>query len=405
MIYKLNYLALIIPVFLIFIALEYLYARHKKHGDYYTFNNTVSNLCVGIAERLMDLFFSGSFIFVYQFIYQRYALFHFSTRWYVWLTLLLATDFIWYWYHRLSHNINIFWSAHIVHHQSEDFNLTVAARITIFQAAIRCGFWAILPFIGFHPLMVTSILIIHGAYSFFTHTRVVGKLGILEYVLVTPSHHRVHHASDEKYLDKNYGDIFIIWDKLFGTFQQEEEEPQYGITHPLKNNSFLWQHFHYLLEMFFAFKLAKGFKAKWDIVFGSPGHINPAIRKSIVNKLNLNKSNRSPGSNFKIYVKAQIIISVIILSVLVLFIQYIGLQERVALSLFIILTLINCGALLEQNRWIYYLEISRLYIPFIYLCYQYSYTRLFVVISLIIVIVSYLFPVSKWYRQQLFETA
>ena len=141
--------------------------------------------------------------------------------------MLLATDFVWYWYHRLGHEVNIFWGAHIVHHQSEEFNFTVAARITTLQAIVRNVFWCILPFIGFHPNLVMTILVVHGVYSFFTHTQILEKQKWLEYIFITPSLHGVHHASDEKYLDKNYGDVFVFWDKLFGTFQKEEEKPKY----------------------------------------------------------------------------------------------------------------------------------------------------------------------------------
>jgi len=136
------------------------------------------------------------------------------------MLLLLATDLVWYWYHRLGHEINILWGAHIVHHHSEDFNYTVSARITTLQSIVRNVFWSILPFAGFQPGMVIVILVIHGTYSFFTHTQVIGKLGWAEYIFITPTHHGVHHASNPKYLNKNYGDIFVFWDKLFGTFQR-----------------------------------------------------------------------------------------------------------------------------------------------------------------------------------------
>jgi alkylglycerol monooxygenase len=178
---------------------------------------------VGVAERLIDLFTAGAFYYFYAYLYEHFALFDIEEGVLLWIALILATDFVWYWYHRMGHEINLFWGFHVVHHTSEEFNYTAGTRITIFQAVLRTGCWAVLPIIGFPPGMITTMLIIHGLYPFFTHTQLIGKLGILEYVLVTPSHHRVHHASNEKYLDKNYGDMFIIWDKLFGTFAQEEE--------------------------------------------------------------------------------------------------------------------------------------------------------------------------------------
>eukprot|EP01136_Pigoraptor_vietnamica_P037122 Opistho-1_new@104650 len=118
--------------------------------------------------------------------------------------------------------------------------------------------------------MVIIILTIHGTYSFFTHTRLIGKLGWLEHVFITPSLHGVHHASDELYLDKNFGDVFVFWDKLFGTFQKEIHQPTYGLTHPIKSHSFLWQHFHYYLELIAACKQVNGHHKKLMILFGHP---------------------------------------------------------------------------------------------------------------------------------------
>lgn len=116
--------------------------------------------------------------------------------------------------------------------KAKKFNYTVSARITTFQAIIRNVFWCLLPLAGFHPTMVFATLVIHGAYSFFTHTQLIKNLGWLEYIFITPSLHGVHHASNEKYINKNYGDLFVFWDKVFGTFQKEEEEikPVYGLA-------------------------------------------------------------------------------------------------------------------------------------------------------------------------------
>lgn len=215
--HNLNFAAFAIPAFFIFVGLEYFVSR-KKRKDVFQFETSVANMSVGIAERLLNLFLTASFYNLFQWIFVNYAVWQIPNTWYVWIVLLLATDLVWYWYHRVGHEVNIIWAAHVVHHQSEAFNFTVSARITSAQAIIRNAFWCILPWAGFHPDMVTAMLVVHGTYSFFTHTQLVPRLGWLEYVLITPSHHRVHHASNEKYLNKNYGDLFVFWDKLFGTF-------------------------------------------------------------------------------------------------------------------------------------------------------------------------------------------
>ncbi|WP_029285153.1 sterol desaturase family protein [Pedobacter sp. R20-19] len=364
-----NYLAFAIPAFFIFVFIEYQIAQRRKREKIFKYESSIANFSVGIAERLLNLFMAASFYQVYEWVYSHYALFQIPNKWYVWLLLLLATDFVWYWYHRLGHEINFLWAAHIVHHQSEEFNFTAAARITTIQAIIRNIFWCVLPLIGFQPQMIITILLVHGAYSFFTHTQLIGKLGWLEYVLITPSLHGVHHASDEKYLDKNYGDVFVFWDKLFGTFQQEEEPPKYGLTHPIKSYSFLWQHFHYYLEIAEAYRRADGPKAKWNALFGSPALMDQNIRPALEVRYFQNKEKKQSGSKFKKYLNIQLIMVVITLTANTMFYSFLSSIDRWAILILVLITLINIGALLEQRIWIYYLEAFRLILLFAYLFY------------------------------------
>ncbi|RZJ64839.1 MAG: fatty acid hydroxylase family protein [Flavobacterium sp.] len=360
------------PAFFIFVYIEYKIAQNQKRTSVFKYESTVANFSIGIAERLLNLFIAASFYQLYDWVYRNYALFDISSAWYVWVLILLATDFVWYWYHRLGHEINFLWAAHIVHHQSEEFNLSAAARITTFQALFRNIFWCVLPFIGFHPTMIITILLVHGAYSFFTHTQLVGKLGWLEHVFITPSLHGVHHASDEKYLDKNYGDVFVFWDKLFGTFQTEEEPPKFGLTHPLKSYSFLWQHFHYYLEIGEAYKRANGFKAKWNALFGSPALMDQNIRPILERKFRQDKIKQQSKPRFKFYLNTQLIIVVAMLTGLTLYFNLMNITDQLAILFFIIITLINIGALLEQRKWIYYLECFRLILVLAYLFYSFN---------------------------------
>src|SRR6201991_484612 len=249
-----NMLALAVPFFVFFMALEFFIARQKKK-NYFNLHHSIANISVGIAERLLDVWVTGLFFFIYDYLQQHIGLFTIHPGILLWIVLLLCTDFLWYWYHRLAHEVNLFWAVHVVHHQSEDFNYTVSARITVFQAAVRCLFWCALPLIGFPPGMIAIFLLIHGLYPFFIHTQMLGKWGWFENILVTPTHHGIHHASNPEYLDKNYGDVLIIWDKLFGTFAREKKEVEivYGLTKPLNSHSFLWQHFHFPLEVWMNF--------------------------------------------------------------------------------------------------------------------------------------------------------
>lgn len=356
---NINIFAFAVPLFLFFIALEYFISR-KTGKKYFHFNETIANLNVGIAERLIDLFTAGGFYFVYDYLHQHFALLDIQPTLLHWILLLLFTDFLWYWYHRLGHEVNIFWAAHVVHHQSEDFNLTTGTRITIIQAVARTFFWTIIPVIGFPAEMITVVLIIHGIYPFFTHTQLIGKLGILEYILVTPSHHRVHHATNEQYLDKNYGDMFIIWDKLFGTFAKETEAPVYGLTKPLGSHSFLWQHFHFFVELGLAVTSQKGFWNKLKVVFGKPAEFDERMRSKAEILFLSHRKVQAPTHRFKGYVLGQMAFTLFLLFWFLLLEAYVPLPVQLAITAFILFTLINSGAILEQRRWVFYLEYLRI---------------------------------------------
>lgn len=355
---KINILALAVPFFIGFILVEY-FVSQKRKKKLHQFEESIANLNVGIAERVTDLLTTGAFYFVFSWIYNNYAIFDIHPGFLSWVLIFLVTDFVWYWYHRFGHKVNLFWSVHVVHHQSDDFNYTVSTRITIFQAVARGLFWSVLPLLGFPPDMIAVFLIIHGVYPFFTHTQLVGKLGWLEYVFVTPSHHRVHHSSNPEYLDKNYGDILIIWDKLLGTFAEEKEEPKYGLTKPLNSYSFLWQHFHFQLEMLLALREAKGIKAKLKVLFGKPDDIDPVHREYLEEKL-LNRNKQPIQLALQRLILLNTVITLIVLFFTLLLTEYVTTQQQILLCVFILVSIINSGAMIEQKRWVFYLDYFRL---------------------------------------------
>lgn len=398
-----NYLAFALPAFFLFLFIEYQVAKLKKREDIFKYESSISNISIGIAERLLNLFIAASFYQLFYFIYENYALFQIPNNWITWIALILATDFVWYWYHRLGHEVNFLWAAHIVHHQSEEFNLTVAARITTLQALIRNIFWCVLPFVGFHPALVIFILIFHGIYSFFTHTQMIGKMKWLEYIFITPSLHGVHHASDEKYLDKNYGDVFVFWDKMFGTFQKEEEKPNYGLTHPIKSYSFLWQHFHYYLEIYEATKRTDGFKNKLKVVFGSPATMDQDIRPMLEKKWLPNKENPNYHFRYKSYLNFQIGLSFVLMSVITYYFGLLSSFDKYFGTFFILITLINCGALMEQRKWIYYLEYLRIISLISYVLISFGYAHLIFVIIAFFIVIEQIFRLSIWYKSNVLK--
>jgi alkylglycerol monooxygenase len=401
---NINMLAFAIPLFTSFILLEYFVARKRKL-PYYNLHNSIANISIGIAERLCDVFVAGLFYYIYDDLQKNFGLFHIRPGVLLWILLFLLTDLIWYWYHRLAHEINLLWMAHVVHHQSEDFNYTASARITVFQAFVRTGFWAILPLLGFPAGMITSLLLIHGLYPFFIHTRLIGKLGILEYVLVTPSHHRVHHASDEKYLDKNYGDVLIIWDKLFGTFKKEEEEPKYGLTKPLKTYSFLWQHLHFPIELWLAVKSKAGFKEKIKLIFGRPDKLDPGFREKAEQLFNVRQNPATIDKPFNNYVIWQVILLLTGLFVFILFENHLSMPVKIEISLIIVLTLINCGAIMEQKRWVFLVEFLRLSVTLMlpFYSFQFWQTKLFIAFLLAGVLLIYYKSIKRNYLSYIYK--
>lgn len=381
---NLNYMAAAVPLFLFFIGLEYFLSK-RLGKPVFKFNTSIANMNVGVAERLIDMFTAAAFFFFYDYLHQHYAIFDIQPTILMWIALILSTDFIWYWYHRAGHKVNFFWGFHVVHHSSEEFNYTAGTRITFFQAVIRTLFWSVLPIIGFPAPLITTMLIVHGLYPFFTHTQLIGKLGILEYFLVTPSHHRVHHASNEIYLDKNYGDMFIIWDKLFGTFQEEKEEARYGLTKPLDSYSFLWQHFHFLVEIWYFAKQKEGLINKLKVVFGNPADFDPEIRATVEKKFLSKHKVSARTQKFRTYVVGQFSVMVLILFLLLLFEHFTDPFLQITAALFILITLINCGAILEQRRWVFLLEVARGLVVIVTTFYYYPDPTTFAILSAITV--------------------
>lgn len=246
-----EYIALAIPVFFLLMALEWLWAWHKGLKAY-RLPDMMANLSCGIGQQVLGLFLSLGTVAAYGYIYDHWRLFTLPTTWWMWLLLFLGVDFCYYWFHRLSHEINFLWAAHVVHHQSEDYNLSVALRQSWFQQFFSWLFYIPLAWLGFHPIHLLTVAAFNTLYQFWIHTELIGRLGPLEWLLNTPSHHRVHHGSNPEYIDRNHGGTLIVWDRLFGTFEPEKAPVVYGITTPLRSfNPFTanFQYWQYLIQL------------------------------------------------------------------------------------------------------------------------------------------------------------
>jgi alkylglycerol monooxygenase len=248
--FMINSFALLIPVFLSVVFIEW-YVSHKKNDKKYRLENVMMNMTIGAIDQIGSLFYFVCLFFVLEYVYVHFSIFKINDAWYQWLLAYVVVDFVSYWYHRWSHRINILWAGHITHHSSELYNFSNGFRTSVFQGFNRIIFWAIMPMFGFSPTVLVITLKISGLYDFFVHTEYIPKLGFLEKIFVTPSLHRVHHGKNDIYIDKNYGSTFLIWDKMFGTYQAETEKVEYGIKGTyVDNNPFnaIGHHYVYLYK-------------------------------------------------------------------------------------------------------------------------------------------------------------
>ena len=280
------------PVYVIIIGLELLLS-HLQHRKLYSWKDTASNVYLMLLNATIDLSFRVIYVAILVHVFN-HKLFSWETGVSYWVMLVLAEDFTYYWLHRFDHEVRLFWAVHVTHHSSEHMNFTVGFRSSVFQPLYRFIYFIPLAWLGFKPLDIVFIYSATQIWGIFVHTDLIGKMGWLEYVLVTPSHHRVHHASNPKYLDRNMGMFLIVWDQLFGTFQPElpdgeYQQKKYGLTKPLDKSSPVHLVFHEWLDI--RKDLGRkdiSWREKWFYLFGPPGwshdgstHTARELRRSI----------------------------------------------------------------------------------------------------------------------------
>jgi sterol desaturase/sphingolipid hydroxylase (fatty acid hydroxylase superfamily) len=262
-----------IPVFLLSIAAELLYARQTKQA-LYEWHDTLACLAMGLGNVIISAAWKAlAWGVLFAWLYQ-HRLFEIPmTAWWAWALILVVEDFCYYWFHRLHHEIRFMWAAHVNHHSSEHLNLAVALRQSWTTPFTGMLFWAPLALLGFHPLMILTQQAISLLYQFWIHTQAIKTLGPLEWVMNTPSHHRVHHGSNPQYLDKNYAGIFIVWDRLFGTFEPEREPVRYGLTHNINTFNPVRIAFHEWAAIWRGARKAGTLRAALYQVFGRPSRM------------------------------------------------------------------------------------------------------------------------------------
>jgi len=272
------------PLYVIVVGIE-LILSHLHARSLYEKKDTFANFYLMLLNTGIDLAFRIVYLAVLQFFFI-HAIFSVRNAVAYWVLLVVAEDFIYYWLHRFDHEVRFFWATHVTHHSSRQMNFTVGFRSSVFQPLYRFIYFIPLAWFGFRPLDIAFVYSATQIWGIFVHTELVGKLGWLEYFMVTPSHHRVHHGSNPKYLDKNMGMFLIIWDKLFGTFQRElppaaYEPIRYGLTKNIEHPGAVdlviheWRDIRRDLRQ-------KGLTAwqKWNYLFGPPGWSHDGSRKT-----------------------------------------------------------------------------------------------------------------------------
>jgi len=233
-----------IPFFILTILIEIIVDAREKTKRYTT-KDTVTSITMGLGNVFLGLLSKMLVFAVFIYIYDHFRIFDIPFHWWAWILLLFADDLSYYAFHRVSHTSRFFWASHVVHHSSQHYNLSTALRQTWTGSFMSFVFWLWLPLLGFHPVMILAQMSISLIYQYWIHTERIKKMPPwFEAIFNTPSHHRVHHATNPQYLDRNHAGIFIFWDKWFGSFEPEVETPRYGLVKNIKSYNPLYVAFH-----------------------------------------------------------------------------------------------------------------------------------------------------------------
>jgi sterol desaturase/sphingolipid hydroxylase (fatty acid hydroxylase superfamily) len=366
---------LAVPFFFVLIAVELVADRVRGQRNF-TLADSINSLSTGALSTSTGLLTKGVGLVTYALAFEHLALLRLPPdAWWVWLLAFVLYDFCYYWLHRLGHERNVLWAAHSVHHQSEEYNLTTALRQTSSGFIFSWIFYLPLALLGVPPLVFVTVASLNLLYQFWVHTRHIPKLGWLEWVLITPSNHRVHHAQNPAYLDRNYGGVFILWDRLFGTFKEEDpaEPVVFGVTTPLASWNPLWANLQFYAQLWHDARRTTSLWDKLRIWFmptgWRPADVAARYPQAKQDLALFRKFEIALGRAQQAYVAAQFVVYVALGSYLM------DVAERVPAAALVLgwslmaFGLFVLGALLENRRWAARLELARLLLnaPALYL--------------------------------------
>lgn len=356
-----------IPGFLVLMAIEFGVSIYRKKQVYNAYD-TITSLSSGITNVVKDILGLIITVISYEWLYNNLALLQISSNWVLFLIAFIALDFSGYWIHRFEHTVNIFWNRHIIHHSSEEYNLACALRQNL-SAFFALFTFLLLPaaILGVPPEIIRLIAPIHLFAQFWYHTRLIDKMGFLEHIIVTPSHHRVHHAINDIYLDKNYGQIFILWDKWFGTFQKELDEvkPVYGVKRPVKTWNVFWINFQHFWLMTIDAWRTKSWGDKLKIWFMPTGWRPKDVQKlypvhEVKSPEDLSKYNKENAEGTRWWPWIQLILTLAMLFHFFSQIDHFSYTALLMYGIFIMLNIFSYGTLMDGQYLSYLGEAGKI---------------------------------------------
>tara|TARA_B100000959_G_C14887987_1_gene585434 strand:- start:6 stop:1274 length:1269 start_codon:yes stop_codon:yes gene_type:complete len=373
--YYITTLNIAIPFFVSLIIIEIFFSKIYRKDYVMRSMDTLSSLCSGLTNIIKDVLGLTFIIISYGYMVEHLALFKMESSVMVYVIAFIGIDFAGYWVHRINHSINYFWNHHIIHHSSEEFNLACALRQSI-SNFFSISFIFLIPtaILGVPPEVVALLAPLHLFAQYWYHTRLIGKLGFLEYIIVTPSHHRVHHAINKEYLDKNLSQVFIIWDKLFGTFQEELENvpPVYGVKRPLRSWNPILINFSHLFSLFKDAWRTDNFVDKFRIWFMPTGW-RP---QDVISKYPL-ESIESPYEYKKYYPKLSMKLQIwswlqyfLVFFFMIYFINHLHLfdfTEGSLYAIFLFISIYSLTSLMDQDSTAWIVEILKSLLGLLYI--------------------------------------
>lgn len=348
-----NIILYAIPFFFLLIGVE-LVLEKVRRTQYYRVNDAISSLTAGVLSRMIGIVKNLVPFTLYILVYQNAAFFQLPQETWVWVVAFVLYDFCYYWNHRFGHEMSVMWASHVVHHSSEDYNLTTALRQSS-SGFLSFIFYLPMALLGFDPLMLLTVGALNLVYQFWVHTQHVPKLGWFEWFFVSPSNHRVHHAQNQLYLDRNYGGVFIIWDRLFGSFQEEleQEPPIYGVRKALNSWNPVWANMQvYSQLMKDSYRTAK-WRDKFKVWFGRTGwRPDDVVAKyplARVDLANFSRFDTQLSISAKFYCIVQYVLTTVLGVYLMMNAAGMPILLQVGLASFVVFSCASLGMLMENR--------------------------------------------------------